>query len=92
MEVLDLVFALSSFALTLVLIYKISCMSKVFVANENLETIVIKKATETIASVYKENKRLRSEIKELSAENAVLNEKLVKITRQIDSFNKVFKQ
>lgn len=97
-ETLHLVLSLSSIAISSLLVFKIKHLAQVFTANENLENIVITKATEVISSVYKENKKLRAEIKalhctikELDVEKALLNEKLVKITKQIDSFNKVFK-
>lgn len=98
MDIIVVASCLACISFCALTMYKVSLIKKVSSANDNLESIVITKATDAISSVYKENKKLQTEIrslnckiKELDIEKAVLTEKLEKITKQIDSFNRVFK-
>ena len=99
MEIIGLLGALGTICISILTMHKVSLLKNTIHVNDNLEKVVVTKTTEAISSVYKENKKLREEIKnlkneisELNVDKAILNEKLEKITKQIDSFSKVFKQ
>lgn len=99
MEIISIATSLATISISALTMYKVSLLRNIISVNDNLENVVVTKTTEAISSVYKENKKLReeiknlnNEIKDLNADKAVLNEKLEKITKQIDSFSKVFKQ
>jgi cell division protein FtsB len=98
MDIIVVVASLATISFSALTMYKVSLLRNVIHANDNLESMIVKKTTEAISSVYKENKKLREEIKQLNCDiknldidKAILTEKLEKITKQIDSFNKVFK-
>jgi predicted transcriptional regulator len=92
MNIIVIASCLACISFSALSIYKFHILENKIFSKEDIENMAINSLAKVFTSIHKENQVLKNENFALKKETNVLKEKLEKITKQIDSFNKVFKQ